>query len=145
METIPLPTEQDTIAFGKRLAARLQPGDVVCLSGPLGAGKSTMARAIITAFHETARLPVPPIPSPTFTLVQVYTLPDVTLWHFDCYRISDPDELFETGWDEALTDGITLIEWPEKITPHLPVRRLDITLSGDDKGRVAEVERPVLE
>lgn len=112
-----------TEALAQRLAPHLKAGDVVALHGGLGAGKTTFARALISALigQETE------VPSPTYTLVQSYDGPAFPIFHFDLYRLSDPDDVFELGWDETQT-GLALIEWPDQAGSHLPVWRLDLTL-----------------
>jgi N-acetylmuramate 1-kinase len=105
-----LPDERATDRLGDDLAAALRPGDVVALHGDLGAGKSTLARAIIRAIAGDPQLEVP---SPTFTLVQSYAL-RIPVHHFDLYRVSAPEELEELGLSEALAEGIALVEWPER-------------------------------
>jgi len=121
--------EAATARLGEAIAGVLQPGDVVCLSGPLGAGKSTLARALIRALTT----PNEDVPSPTFTLVQFYEGPRLKVAHFDLYRLSDPDEAYEIGLDEALDDGAALIEWPERLQGRLPADRLDVEIApGDD-------------
>lgn len=122
---LPLPDQAATEALAGRLAAVLRPGDVVCLGGDLGAGKTTLARALIRALAGK----VVEVPSPTFTLVQMYDLPDFTLWHFDLYRLSGPDEVVELGWDEARAEGVAIVEWPERLGRLLPADRLDIVLA----------------
>ena len=129
MTELELPDEAATARLGEAVARALRPGDLICLSGPLGAGKSSLARALIrslTSPHED-------VPSPTFTLVQFYegALP---LAHFDLYRLSSPDEAFELGLDEALDEGAAVVEWPQRLGSRLPEDRLDIELSFDDKG-----------
>lgn len=105
-------SEDQTAALGHALAAILAPGDVVLLDGPVGAGKSHLARALIRA---RLRDPDAEIPSPTFTLVQSYADPNgVEIWHADLYRLGDPDELVELGLDEAMDHAICLIEWPDR-------------------------------
>lgn len=108
---IDLPDEAATAAFAARLAARLQPGDVVLLSGGLGAGKTALARGLIRALGHAGD-----VPSPTFTLVQTYDAPTVRLpvWHADLYRLEVPDEVEELGLDEGLAEGALVIEWPER-------------------------------
>jgi tRNA threonylcarbamoyladenosine biosynthesis protein TsaE len=128
-----LPDERATDEFGATLAARLRIGDVVGLKGDLGAGKTTLARAILRAAAEDARLIVP---SPTFTLVEIYETPRGTFWHFDLYRLETPEQVFELGWEEALAGGISIIEWPERLGPLLP-RHLSVTLEVDGDGRRA--------
>ena len=113
------------MAFAAALAPDLRPGDCLCLRGDLGAGKSVFARALIRTLAGDANLPVP---SPTFTLVQTYDTPAGTVWHFDLYRLKEADEVFELGWDDALADGVVIIEWPERAEALLPVRRIDLSL-----------------
>jgi len=148
--TIDLPDEAATKRFGEDLALALKPGDCVALSGALGAGKSTLARALIRAVADDPGLDVP---SPTFTLVQSYET-RFPIAHFDFYRLGEPDEIAELGLDEALNGGVALIEWPEKAEEALPRERIDIrfgeagagrrlTVSGDD-GVVARIRRTLL-
>lgn len=130
MIEIDLPDEAATQALGRKLALVLRPGDALCLSGPLGAGKSTLARALIRALTS----PDEEAPSPTFTLVQFYDGPDFPVAHFDLYRLTDPDEAYEIGLEEALEDGAALIEWPQRLQGRLPADRLaiDISPAGED-------------
>ena len=128
-----LPDERATDQLGATLATRLRIGDVVGLRGELGAGKTTLARAILRAAAEDARLIVP---SPTFTLVEVYETPRGSFWHFDLYRLETPEQVFELGWEEALAEGISIIEWPERLGALLP-KHLSVTLEVDDDGRRA--------
>jgi tRNA threonylcarbamoyladenosine biosynthesis protein TsaE len=132
-----LADEAATEQLGAQLAARLKPRDVVGLKGPLGSGKTTLARAILrTAAGDPGLI----VPSPTFTLVEVYETPRGTFWHFDLYRLDDPQQVFELGWEEALAEGIVLIEWPERLGELLP-RHLGITLemAGDGRRAVLDV------
>jgi tRNA threonylcarbamoyladenosine biosynthesis protein TsaE len=128
-----LASEAATEQLGATLAARLQPGDIVALKGPLGAGKTTLARAILRA---AANVPDLIVPSPTFTLVEVYETPRGIFWHFDLYRLESPEQVFELGWEEALAEGIVLIEWPERLGEILP-QHLSVTLEIDGDGRRA--------
>lgn len=130
MIQIDLPDEAATQALGAKLARALRPGDAVCLTGPLGAGKSTLARALVRALTS----PDEEVPSPTFTLVQFYDGPDFPVAHFDLYRLTDPDEAYEIGLEEALEDGAALIEWPQRLEGRLPTDRLaiDITPVGEE-------------
>jgi len=136
MKTIALADEGATGRLGAAVAARLQPGEAVCLSGPLGAGKSTLARALVRALTT----PHEEVPSPTFTLVQFYEGQRLAVAHFDLYRLSDPDEAYEIGLDEALDNGAAVIEWPERLEGRLPPDRLDIEIAlADDGGRTARL------
>ncbi len=128
-----LADEAATEQLGAMLAERLKPGDVVGLKGPLGSGKTTLARAILRA---AAGDPDLIVPSPTFTLVEVYDTPRGTYWHFDLYRLEAPEQVFELGWEEALTGGIVLIEWPERLGELLP-QHLGVTLEMAGEGRRA--------
>ena len=107
-----LPDEAATERLGTALAKRLRPRDVVALQGGLGIGKTTLARAILRA---AAGDPSLVVPSPTFTLVEVYDTSRGTFWHFDLYRLEEPDQVFELGWEEARADGIALVEWAERL------------------------------
>ena len=131
--SMPLADETATEQLGVTLAARLKPGDVVGLKGELGAGKTTLARAILHAASGDPKLVVP---SPTFTLVEVYETKLGTIWHFDLYRLETPEQVFELGWEEALADGIVLVEWPERLGPLMP-KHLSVTLAVDGEGRQA--------
>lgn len=141
--SIHLPDEAATAALARRLAGLVRPGDVIALTGGLGAGKTSFARAFINA------LPTPAdeaadehVPSPTFTLVQTYERRPAPVWHFDLYRLSDPGEVEELGWEEALDDGIVLVEWPDRLGDRLPPNHLDITLTfaSHDHGRYAVLQ-----
>ena len=115
----------ETEAIARRLAPQLRAGDVVTLDGGLGAGKTAFARALINA------LPGAPedVPSPTFTLVQTYPRGDLEVWHFDLYRLEDPEEAFELGIEDAFVDAVSLIEWPDRLGPYLPKAHLRVTLT----------------
>ncbi len=123
-------TEQALAAFGGEIAARLRPGDAVCLSGPLGAGKSTLARGLIRALTT----PEEDVPSPTFTLVQLYAGRDFPVAHFDLYRLKTADEAYELGLDDALDLGVVVMEWPERLGNALPSDRLAIEIALPGKG-----------
>lgn len=135
MKTVFLADEAATQDLGRALAALLLPGDALCLTGPLGAGKSTLARALIRALTT----PDEEVPSPTFTLVQFYETAGFALAHFDLYRLSDPDEAYEIGLDEALDGGVALIEWPQRLEGRLPANRLDIDIALDGDTRRAAI------
>ncbi len=124
-----LPDEASTAALGAELAALAGPGDLICLSGDLGAGKTALARGFIRA-----RLGDVEVTSPTFTLVQVYGSGDDEIWHVDLYRIEEEGELRELGLEEAMDDVVCLIEWPDRLGARLPADRLDITITFDGQG-----------
>ena len=126
-----LEDEAATQRLGAALAHALRPGEAICLTGPLGAGKSTLARALIRA----RTTPDEDVPSPTFTLVQFYEGDGLSIAHFDLYRLSDPDEAYEIGLDEALDEGAALIEWPQRLEGRLPPHRLDIEIALDGEAR----------
>jgi tRNA threonylcarbamoyladenosine biosynthesis protein TsaE len=130
-----LADEHATEALGAAIAHLLRPGDAVCLFGPLGAGKTTLARGLIRALT----MPDEEVPSPTFTLVQFYES-DPPLAHFDLYRLERPEEAYEIGLDDALEDGAALIEWPERLQGRLPPDRLDIVLSHEGEARAARLQ-----
>ncbi len=127
-----------TRALGARLASILRPGDIVALWGDLGAGKSTLARGLIqSVLGDDVE-----VPSPTFTLVQTYELPDCDLWHMDLYRLDDPEDVFELGVEDAFVEAASLIEWPDRMGGHLPLHRLDIRIDQTDGGRQATLSAP---
>jgi tRNA threonylcarbamoyladenosine biosynthesis protein TsaE len=130
-----LKDEAATARLGAAIAGRLRAGEAVCLSGPLGAGKSTLARAMIRALTT----PGEEVPSPTFTLVQFYEGPRLRIAHFDLYRLADPEEAYEIGLDEALEDGAVAIEWPERLQGRLPPDRLDVEIALAGSGRSARL------
>ncbi len=135
---IDLADAEATTALGRAVAPRLEPGEAVLLYGPLGMGKSTLARGLIRALAGEDE----DVPSPTFTLVQFYET-DPPVAHFDLYRLTRPEEAFEIGLDEALDVGAALIEWPERLGDD-PARalgpdRLTITLEERGEGRHATV------
>lgn len=130
---IALPDAAATHAFGRRLGAHLGAGDVVCLSGALGAGKTTLARGAIEAWTGHAE----DAPSPTYTLVQTYEGEEGELWHVDLYRLRRADDAWELGLDEAFATAACLIEWPERLEGQLPRDRLDVDLTPDGEGRSA--------
>ena len=132
--TLDLPDDAATAALGARIGAVARTGDVVALMGDLGAGKTTLARGLIRSLAglETEA------PSPTFTLVQSYVAPALTIWHFDLYRLKDSKEAQELGLEEAV-DGLALIEWPERLGRDLPHARLEVRLSFAGQGRIARL------
>lgn len=130
-----LASEAATAKLGEVIATVLRTGEAVCLSGPLGAGKSTLARALVRALTT----PQEDAPSPTFTLVQFYEGARLKLAHFDLYRLDDPAEAYEVGLDEALEDGAVIIEWPERLAGRLPRDRLDIEIAFGETDETRQV------
>ena len=130
-----LPDDPATARLGEDLAMALRPGDVLALSGDLGAGKTTLARGLIRALAGDPGLDVP---SPTFTLVQSYDT-RVPVHHFDLYRLSSPAELDELGLEEALSDGAALVEWPERAGGRLPASAVHVELAPEDDGRQVRI------
>ena len=126
-----LADEAATARIGAALASVIEAGDVVALSGPLGAGKTTLARGVLAALGLGDEAP-----SPSFALVIPYALPDVTLplWHIDLYRIEDPAEIEELGLDDARSDAALLIEWPERMGAGLWSDTLRLTLQPSSAG-----------
>jgi tRNA threonylcarbamoyl adenosine modification protein YjeE len=126
-----LADEEATRHLASEVALILHAGDLVTLSGDLGSGKTTFARALIRHLTGDDGLEVP---SPTFTLMQIYPTQTCPIVHADLYRIKSPDELVELGWDEAAEGALLLVEWPERAGTQLPDDRLDIFLKLVPKG-----------
>lgn len=112
---------EDTKALAKRLAPALALRDVVLLEGNLGVGKTAFARFVLEALGVAGD-----IPSPTFTLVQLYDVPAGPAFHFDLYRLKTPEEIEEIGFEEACGEGIVLVEWPEKARAYMPREALTL-------------------
>jgi len=124
-----LNSEAATEKLAENLAGVAVPGDVIALIGDLGAGKTVFARAFIAARGGDGE-----VPSPTFTLVQLYEFSKGDVYHFDLYRVEESDEIFELGIEDAMSEGISLIEWPDRMGAYLPFERLDIILAiGEDE------------
>ena len=140
-----LPDLSATQKLGTLLADGLTAGDIISLSGPLGAGKSALARSIIVSANPNET----DVPSPTFSLVQTYELADGTpLWHLDLYRIETPEDAMQLGLDDAFVDAVCLIEWPDRLKNFLPKSTLSIHLHmacGDDVDgvRFADITAPL--
>lgn len=118
----PLETENIAKAFAKTI----KPGDVICLNGDLGVGKTAFVQGLVKALGVSE-----PISSPTFTIVNCYE-GRIPIYHFDVYRIGDCDEMYDIGYEEYIYgEGLSIIEWPEKIKEILPKKRYDITISKD--------------
>lgn len=132
-EIVTLKSESETGRLGETLAGIARPGDCFLLRGQIGVGKSTLARAFIRALTgaETE------VPSPTFTLVQIYEHDTTEIWHADLYRLGDPQEAVELGLTEAFETAICLIEWPELLGNMTPETALDIHLNIEGDAHVA--------
>jgi tRNA threonylcarbamoyl adenosine modification protein YjeE len=133
----PLPDLDATIRLGALIADHLKQGDTVALTGDLGTGKTTLARAILTSLGVAET-----VPSPTFTLVQTYETPRLSVSHYDLYRLKSAREMEELGLEEALEGGAALIEWPDRAGDRLPEGRLRIELSAHGDGRRALLSGP---
>lgn len=120
---------EQTIALGQRFASELKPGDVVCLYGELGAGKTHFVKGMA----EGLGIDQDEVHSPTFTLIHEY-VGDQPLYHFDCYRMESPQEALEIGVEEYFYgDGVCVIEWPERIEPLIPPEAIRISIEAPDK------------
>lgn len=136
-----LPDLAATEALGRALARLVRRGDVIALFGDLGAGKTALARALVRALPGPAGAAEEEVPSPTFTLVQIYERRPAPVWHFDLYRLESAAEVEELGLSEALADGISLIEWPERLGGRdLPPDALQVTLTFDETGNARRAQ-----
>ena len=126
-------TEEDTSFIAKKLSKCLQKQDVILFYGDVGAGKTVFARALIRALYQNEAMEVV---SPTFTLVNVYDQKTPHIWHFDLYSIKHEDEIYELGWDVALTSDIMLVEWAEKLIQNIPENALSIHFKTDGRNRI---------
>lgn len=128
-----LPDENATLALGAALAPGLAPGMVITLRGELGAGKTTLVRGLLRALGHAGR-----VKSPTYTLVEVYELSRLSLYHFDFYRFHDPSEWIEAGFRDIFNGrNACLVEWPERAQGQLPPADLEIALAVTEPGRSA--------
>ena len=127
-----LDDQAQTEAFGAWLAGYLCPGDIIALSGGLGAGKTTLSRGLINQVCGVTE-----VPSPTYTLVQTYEGPAFDIWHFDLYRLENEGDVWELGIEDAIETGVCLIEWPQRIASILSGAELTIDINIDDNGRTA--------
>lgn len=126
-----LADEAATESFGAALAAALLPGLVIWLSGDLGAGKTTLSRGLLRALGHSGS-----VKSPTYTLVEPYTISRFSLYHFDFYRFTSPEEFLDAGLDEYFgSDGVCLVEWADKALPYVPKPDLELCLGVADQGR----------
>lgn len=136
MLTLTLPDQTATETLAQRIAALSRPGDALLLSGDLGAGKSTFARALLRHLADNPALEVP---SPTYTLEQTYPTRLGPVHHFDLWQLGDPAELHELGWEEALRDMI-IVEWPERLGPYAPPHALSLHFAfAGDHARIATI------
>lgn len=127
--------ESDTVKIATELAKTVNAGDIIALYGTLGMGKTAFCRGFIQSF-----LSEQDVPSPTFTLLQVYDTPKFPIYHFDMYRLKTPNEAFEIGIEDAFAEGVSLIEWPEKIGNLLPKRHIKVVIEPDQNGRKITIE-----
>ncbi len=131
--SLDLPQPEATDRLGRALAEVVMPGDVLLLDGPIGSGKTHLARALIRARIGSGE----DVPSPTFTLVQTYGAGENEIWHADLYRLGHPDEVVELGLEEAFDRAICLVEWPDRLGGQAPQNALMIRLSAAGEGRTA--------
>lgn len=134
-----LPDAEATARLGRWLGAQLGAGDVLLLEGPIGAGKTHLARALIQSRLAALGLSED-VPSPTFTLVQVYEAGTLDIWHADLYRLTHPDEVAELGLDTAFGSALCLIEWPDRLGSHRPAHAITLRLSADGDARRAVID-----
>lgn len=130
-----LENEAATVKFGQALAGISKKGDFYALFGTLGVGKSVLSRAFVQELCGNIE-----VPSPTFTLVQSYEAPEFEIYHFDLYRIKSPEEIFEIGVEEAMYDGVCLVEWPERMLSYLPRDCFNVEITAEDTRRVVVIK-----
>ncbi len=134
-ESAYLADAEATVGYGRKLAARLEAGVLVYVSGDLGAGKTTLVRGILRGLGHSGS-----VKSPTYTLLEPYELPTLVVYHFDFYRIGDSRELEFIGIDELMdSDAVKLVEWPERGADRIPAADVQITLQVENEGRRIEV------
>ncbi len=135
MHEIDLANEDATLAFGAQLAQALMPGLTIYLEGDLGAGKTTLTRGVLRGLGYTGK-----VKSPTYTLLELYTISSLYLYHFDFYRFADPQEWVDAGFrDYFNSDSVCIVEWPEKAGEFLPTPDLRIEISAQQSGRSLHV------
>ena len=127
-------SEEETAAVACKFAAIAQVGDIFALNGTLGAGKSVFARAFVQELTGAKE-----VPSPTFTLVQMYVAPKFDIYHYDLYRLKYPQEMFELNVDEAFYSGVCLVEWPEKMGILTPRNMWNVDFEVKDNARIITV------
>ncbi|MBQ7632949.1 MAG: tRNA (adenosine(37)-N6)-threonylcarbamoyltransferase complex ATPase subunit type 1 TsaE [Alphaproteobacteria bacterium] len=127
-------SEQETAEIAKRLSAITKKGDIWALRGTLGMGKSVFARAFIQQLTNAKE-----VPSPTFTLVQMYVAPEFDIYHYDLYRLKRADEIFELGVEEAFYSGVSLVEWPEKMGTLTPRNMWVVDITAAENRRIIRI------
>lgn len=130
MLTVSIANETELLALGASLISQLSAGQTVCLSGGLGAGKTTLVRGMIQSVLGDID-----VPSPTYTLVQTYDMPEFELWHCDMYRLERPEDGYELGLMDAFEEAVCLIEWSDKLGNLIPQDALRIEIEFDGEGR----------
>jgi len=130
MQSFLLTDEAQMLALGAKLIKPLSAGQTICLTGGLGAGKTTLARGMIQSVLGNID-----VPSPTYTLVQTYDMPDYELWHCDMYRLDRPEDGYELGLMDAFEEALCLIEWPDKLGSLIPEGALHIDIKFEDEAR----------
>ncbi len=130
--------ETATIDLAAMIAPILSPGDTLLLEGPIGAGKSAFARAIIRSCLGRME----DVPSPTFTIVQTYDAPNAEIWHCDLYRLTHPDEAFELGLEDAFETAICLIEWPDRLGNAAPADALTLAFAAKTDHHTVQITGP---
>ena len=141
MISFPSLSQTELELLAARIAEACAPRDVIALYGDLGAGKTVFSRAFIRSLGS----PDEDVPSPTFTLVQTYDGEKkdgtpLTVWHFDLYRIKSAEEIYELGFEDALSDGVCLIEWPERAERLLPKNRLEIAVRAAENANARRID-----
>ena len=129
-------SEDETLKYAAQFAQSLKQGDIVALHGTLGTGKTVFSKGVIRALCQNNT----DVPSPTFTIVQSYDSEKGTLYHFDFYRLKNPEEAYEIGIEDAFTDGICLIEWPDKIGYLLPQKHINVFFKIQDNAHHIQIE-----
>ena len=130
MLTVSIANEAELLALGAALMPQLSAGQTVCLTGGLGAGKTTLVRGMIQSVLGDIH-----VPSPTYTLVQTYEMPQFELWHCDMYRLERPEDGYELGLMDAFEEAVCLIEWPDKLGELIPKDAMRIEIAFDEEGR----------
>jgi len=131
-----LENNEEMLEFGAKLSKSFQAGDVVYLNGDLGAGKTTLVKGILSGMGYNGN-----VKSPTYTLVEEYPFSNCIVFHYDLYRLADPEELEWMGFrDNFEGNAISFIEWPEKGAGYLPLATKEIFIAYQDEGRVVEIK-----